>query len=87
MTNAERQARYKQRLKQAVSHRDRFLQWCRDTREMSERELANYESGSVRTREKIGNGDWVDTTEANAKYCREVIAEMTKFIEAADKEQ
>ena len=84
MTNAERQARYKQRLKRAASHLERLIQSYRSQIEVLESELVEYENGSTRRLTRASDGEWVDVTGEQVKHCRKAIAQYRKLVETAE---
>ena len=86
LSNAERQARHKQRLKAAADNRAHFIEWCRAQRESNQQQIDLFADGTLRTHERRAGGEFVDTTDATVANCRKIIAEMTRFIEEFERD-
>lgn len=85
MTNAERQARYRERKRQARKGLEKAIKENRRAIESYERRLAEFENGTYRlTRDD--NGEFVDVTHEEVEYYRSAAAQFRKlneFLEAA----
>lgn len=82
MTNAERQALYRQRRRQAI---DLAIESYRRIIEQAERELAEYESGTRRDSTRVGGGEWIDVTAERAEACRSTIAQYKQLLKVSEK--